>query len=477
MTCKKKTINMNLISNEEILLINPPSFIEGTLNTEPIPLGLIFINRYLENHGFSSTIINLSDCKCWEEVYEQFNLISHPRVIGISSYTRQRFSTMELSQWLHSVFPTAIICLGGPHATFLDEAILRNNTEINYIVRGEGEETFLELVQKVFNNIDVSRTQILGISYLDENGHFVRTADRPFLRDLSSLPLPLETLDELGPLSVTDSLKFHFPNSIKHNFKMAPIITSRGCNGICSFCCNRSFWGNNRCTGASYAFEQFKYYYDIGISFFDIYDDNFTSNPEQVFSLCDMLIKSNMNVQWWCSSRVDTVNLALLKKMKQAGCFLISFGVESGSQTILNRINKGVKVSDIIIACTLARKIGLSFRVTISIGHLGETDETISETINLINCLRPNQVAIFILKVYPGTPLDTFLKNENRFSDNYWFDKNNDIVPFFTYEKTKEELLNFRNKIVENIQANIINKYEDESYSIELDLNWEEKKS
>ncbi len=468
------TTNIDGILTTNILLINPPSFIEGTLNTQPIPLGLIFIDRYLKSQGYSSSILNLSKCTCWEDVYIHFRIMPQPCIIGISSYTRQRFSTLELVAWLRKIYPKTIICLGGPHATFLDDSILRYYTEIDYIIRGEGEETFLELVREIFrSNIDTAKSNILGISYLDRNGVFVRTADRPCLKELSCLPLPLQTLDELGALAVTDSIKFHFPNSINCKFRMAPIITSRGCNGSCSFCCNRSFWGANRCAGAEYSYEQFKYYYNQGICYFDVYDDNFTSNTKQVLMLCDMLIESKMNVKWWCSSRVDTVNEKTLERMKQAGCFMISYGVESGSQVILDSIDKGVKISDVELACNLARKIDLAFRMTISIGHLGETIDTITETIELINYLRPNQVAIFMLKVYPGTPLDDFLKKKHLLSDDYWFDKDNDIVPLFTYEHTKEDLLEFRNQIIENIQATIINRYEDELSSIELDLNWE----
>ena len=464
----------NLEQMEEIVLINPPSFVEGTLNTQPIPLGLIFINRFLKEHGYVSSIINLSECKCWEEVERYFKKESSPRIIGISSYTRQRFSTIEMIGLLRSIYPETIICIGGPHATFLDEAILRHHSEIDFVIRGEGEETFLELVTHIFNNnIENAKTRILGISYVDKNGVFIRTADRPRLNDLSLLPLPLQTAEELDNLSMADSLKFHFPNGNDNDFKMAPIITSRGCNGNCSFCCNRSFWGDNRCTGAEYAYKQFYYYYSKGISCFDIYDDNFTSNEDKVLKLCDMLINNGIDVKWWCSSRVDTVNHKILKSIKQAGCFMISYGVESGSQRILNNINKGVTIIDVESACALTRQAGLSFRITISIGHLGETFETINETIDLINRIRPIQIAIFMLKVYPGTPLNDYLKKKHLISDDYWFNKDNDIVPLFTYEHTKADLLMFRNQIIEKIEATIVNRYEDELSSIELDLNWE----
>ena len=461
-------------TSSDIVLINPPSFIEGTLNTQPIPLGLIFINRYIAKYGYQSIIINLADSTSWDDVVERLTKITHPRIIGISSYTRQRFSTFELAALLKLKFPKTIICLGGPHASFLDKAILERKANVDYIIRGEGEETFCELVQQIFSGkIDDTRSSILGISYLDKGNVFVSNRYRSQLCDLSILPLPLQTDDELGELILSDSLKFHFPDSFGDCLRMAPIITSRGCDGNCSFCCNRAFWGNNRCSNAEYSYKQFEYYNNKGICYFDVYDDNFTSNSEQVLELCNMLIRSTMNIKWWCSSRVDTVNLEILEKIKLAGGFMISYGVESGSQLILDNISKGVTITDIESACNLSKKVGLALRITISIGHLGENDATINETIDLINRLQPSQIAIFMLKVYPGTPIASFLSKKHLLSDDYWFKKKNDIVPFFTYEHTQTKLLEFRDRIIDNIQAIIVNQYEDELSSIELDLKWE----
>lgn len=458
----------------DIILINPPSFEECTLNTQPIPLGLIFINRYLQINGFRSKILNLSNYQNWNEIYIIIKNMKKPSIIGISSYTRQRFSTLKLVNIIKSVFKEIIICLGGPHASFLDEAILKHNPNVNYIIRGEGEETFLDIIRSFYDSdLDNRRQKILGISYIDNYGEYIRMPDRKCIKKLSKLPLPLQTKEELGSVMMSDSLKFHFKDSSDASFKMAPIITSRGCNGNCRFCCNQSFWGNNRCTSAEYAFKQFEYYYNQGISCFDVYDDNFTSNEQLVLRLCSMLIDGQMQVKWWCSSRVDTISELLLEKIKQSGCFMISYGVESGSQLILDNINKGVLLKDIEFACALSKKVGLPYRITISIGHLGETEETIQETIRFINKIKPVQVAIFILKVYPGTPLAQFLSERQILSDEYWFNENAEIVPFFTYEHTEKELLEFRNQIVDNINAKILNRYEDDSLSIELNLDWE----
>lgn len=464
----------NLNNYSGVLLINPPSFIEGTLNTQPIPLGLIFIDRFISEYGYQSLIVNMSSCRNWDDVNKCLIDVKAPILIGISSYTRQRFSTLELASLLKAKFPQATICLGGPHASFLDRAILKKNAAVDYIIRGEGEETFLKLLEQIVRGtIDNGKFDISGISFMAPGNNYIRNIDRSPISDLSSLPLPLQTEAELELLELSDSLMFHFSKNLSDCLKIAPIITSRGCNGSCSFCCNSAFWGANRCSGAKYSYKQFEYYVDKGIRYFDIYDDNFTSNTAHVFEMCEMLISNSLSVNWWCSSRVDTVSVSMLEKMKAAGCFMISFGVESGSQLILDSIDKNIKVSDIELACKLSRQTGLAFRMTISIGHLGESDATIKETVDLINRLKPSQIAIFMLKVYPGTPIANFLYEKNLLDDSYWFEKENEIVPFFTYEHSKTRLIRFRNYIIDSIQAIIVNRYEDEVSSVELDLDWE----
>ena len=469
----KKSDNDNILSQTDVMLIVPPSFEEGTLNAQPIPIGLISMHRVLNQANFWTEILNLSNAEDWNEVNDI--LITHgiPKVVGISCFTRQRFSAVKVSELVKKLSPDTTVIIGGPHASFLDKQILIRHPSVDYIIRGEGEYTFLDLVCHILCNTNVKTQLIPGISYIDENAMFVRTANRTPIDDLSGLPPPLLTDEELSYLLLSDSLKFHFPKYKNGNIQIAPIITSRGCDGNCTFCCNRAFWGNNRCAGVEYAYRQFSNYYNRNITFFDIYDDNFTSNMHHVNQLCDLLIDNRLLVNWWCSSRVDTIDIKLLRKMKQAGCFLISFGAESGSQVILDNINKGIKVEDIENACSMARDAGLSFRLTISIGHLGETDTTINSTIELINRTCPNQVAIFLLKVYPGTPIYNFCTAKQLLSDDYWFDSASPSVPIFTYEHTQDVLLSFRNRIINGIKAHVINTYEDELFSIELDLSWD----
>lgn len=452
---------------KKVLFINPPVIEELTLNTQPIPLGIISIAKYLEQKGQKCKVINLCHCKCWSEVREKLKQELNVDYVGIPCFTRQRFSVVKLAELIKTMNPKVRLWLGGPHATFLDRAILEKYKYIDYIIRGEGEETAECLIGN-----DLILHQINGITFRDKDGEIVRNKDREQNLHLEQFPVPLQSVDELDDLNQSDSLLFHFPYFKGANLKIAPLIASRGCNGNCSFCCNRAYWGKQRYVNFEFLKTQLDYYYSKGIVFFDVYDDNFTENRNLVCQFAKYVFDNNMDIHWWCSSRVDSVDIDLLRKIRQAGCFMISYGVESGSQLILDNIKKGIKIEEIRKAGELAKQADLDFRVTISIGHIGETIETIQETVNLLNYLKPKQIALFILKVYPGTPIYKYMVNKRFLSDEYWFDVKLPIVPFFTIENSEEDLIQYRNTIENSIRATILERYEDELGSVELTLEW-----
>ena len=452
---------------KSVLLINPPVIEELTLNTQPIPLGVISIAAYLRQKGHLCQIINLCAYNSWDEVKKKLCTQLDVDYVGIPCFTRQRFSVARLAELIKSLNPNLILWLGGPHVTFLDKIVLQEYEFVDCIIRGEGEETATALV-----NNDLSLQQIEGLTFRDKYGEIVRNQDRKMASRLENFPVPLQSPDELEELNQSDSLLFHFPNFRWKSLKIAPLISSRGCNGNCSFCCNRAYWGNQRSVNLEFLKAQVEYYYEEGVCFFDCYDDNFTWNRNLVLDFAEYIIQKKMRIHWWCSSRADSVDVELLRKMKQAGCFMVSYGMESGSQIILNNIKKGISVACILNAGKMAEEVGLDFRVTISIGHTGETTGTIQETIDVLNIMKPKQIALFVLKVYPGTPIYTEMVQAKLLSDDYWFRKDVPIVPFFTLENSEKTLIEYREKIESGLHGAILERYEDELGSVELTLDW-----
>jgi radical SAM superfamily enzyme YgiQ (UPF0313 family) len=158
--------------------------------------------------------------------------------------------------------------------------------------------------------------------------------------------------------------------------------------------------------------------------------------------------------------------------MKKAGCFMISYGVESGCDRILRNINKNIRIDEVNKIIQITKKVGLKLRVTISIGNPGENDHSIKETVKFLNKSKPEQIGLFMIKIYPGTPLYFQAKTEGLIDDDYWFNQNNLEVPFYTKEISFDKLTANINKIRDSLDAKLINEYRNGIYSLELDLEW-----
>lgn len=457
----------------KILLVNPPNLEEDQLDAQTIPLGLLYIKEFTKSNGYDVDTLNLYFEENWEDVKTKLKKINYD-IVGIPCYTRQRFSVFKLAKVCREINENSKIVLGGPHATYLDNLILEKFRFIDYIIRGEGEYTFLELM----SNLEKSKCNGLygvnGLTLRNNDGTIIKNMDRKPIGNLDVLPPPTYSDDDLSWFPKCESLKFHFLKiADDRNECIAPALSSRGCNYNCIFCCNGAYWGRQRYHTPTYVFEEIKKLYDkFEIKFFDFYDDNFTTYKNHVTELCNLLIKNNIDIHWWCSSRAEGIDRSILARMKGAGCFMISYGLESGSQEILNNIRKAIKIEDMIRTCHLTKKEGIFLRCTISIGNPGENDETIKKTINLIRKLKPDQLGIFLVKMYPGTPLYQRGIKEGIIDDDYWFDKKKPSVPFYTSENSFNKLLDYRNIIAKSVERYVTSVYENKTYNLELDLEW-----
>ncbi len=456
------------IMNLNILLINPPFLEEHALFTknktdlgfQPIPIGLIVISKSLKNAQISVDIVNFTNPKyvSWSDVELFLSSSKKYGFIGITCYTRQRFSIHKLIDICHITHPDAKIILGGPHVSFLSEVYFDRFKNISCIISGEGEEAIVEYIKMVSED----REEILkGVSYRKSDGTIQYNNEVRLNYNINNI-LPIYDIKYLNDFETVENLQMHLKNisdsftknTIENGKKMAPILCSRGCRGICLFCSNSSFSkSNQRYYSVSNVYSEILYYYNNGIRFFDFYDDNLTDNNHFVQLLCEIILKSNLNISWWCSSRVDTINRNLLRKMKDAGCFKISYGVESGSQQILNKINKGITIKQIKETFTITKEEGLLVRATISIGHISENWDTIQETVELLNEIKPDNLGLFILNIYPGTRLFYYSINKGYIDDTYWFDPNNGLSPFFAFETNLLTLLKFQDYIIKNLKA------------------------
>jgi anaerobic magnesium-protoporphyrin IX monomethyl ester cyclase len=307
----------------------------------------------------------------------------------------------------------------GTHVTPIPRESMRPYPSLDFVLVGEPDLLIRDLLDNLEGKIEQRSDEINRLfmehdpsyeSAINEDGtvdmHKIkglawRNADeivvnfpRPFIKDLDDLPIPMH---ELLPLQ-----EYRMP-LIKGPFTF--IVTSRGCPAGCTYCIKHvSYQYTARIRSPELIMEELWQLKKLGINNIHMYADLFTVNRDQVVDLCQRMIAENINLKWTCNSRVDYVDEEMLKLMGQAGCWLISWGIESGSEQILKHAHKGAYPDKAERALVWAKKAGIKNWGYFIIGLPGETEETIQETIAFSKKL-PLDIALFhVAAPYPGTP-------------------------------------------------------------------------
>jgi anaerobic magnesium-protoporphyrin IX monomethyl ester cyclase len=307
----------------------------------------------------------------------------------------------------------------GTHVTPIPRETLRSYPSLDYVLVGEPDLTIRDLLDNLENKVDqrpenikilfdkhdleyepandgdgnVDMGKIKGLGWRN-SGEITLNAQRPFIQDLDDLPIPMH---ELLPL-----MTYRMP-LIKGPFTF--IVTSRGCPAGCTFCIKHvSYQYATRVRSPKLIIEELWKLKELGIHNINMYADLFTVNREQVMELCQLMIDENINIKWTCNSRVDFVDEEMLQMMSKAGCWFISWGIESGNEIVLKRAKKGTTQEKIRTAIQWSNKAGINNWGYFIIGLPGETEESIKETIAFAKTL-PLDIALFhIAAPYPGTP-------------------------------------------------------------------------
>ena len=382
----------------KISLINPPY--PPSVHSHPpfIPLGLAYLGAVAEKAGHQVTIIDCQAEKLTQETFLARIAQTPSDVIGVTSTTLLYKSAMKLITIAKLAHPQAKTMLGGSHGTFWDENALNEYPSLDIVVRREGELTFIELLDKLQSQ--ASLANVLGITY--RNGDkIVRNADRPFIEDLDSIPFPAHHLMPLESLKRDGKILF-------------PLISSRGCVFWCDFCSTvRMFGRGYRWRSAKNVVDEMQLIHDkYGVKQVTFYDDAFSVDRKRVMQICNELHARKLDMMWDCGTRVDMVDRELLQTMRNAGCFAVWLGVESGSEAILGAMNKSIKLDQTRKAYKTAHEVGLMTIANVVLGFPGETEKTARETIRFVKELNPDDVGFYVATPYPGTPMyDEVIKN------------------------------------------------------------------
>lgn len=363
-----------------------------------LPIGLASIGAVLQKGGFDVSIIDLN-----VETSITLCALAHRikgdkvDVVGIGAMTSSITSARSIARAVkeHTEVP---IVVGGPHASAVKEETLRRMQEFDYLIFGEGEYTMLELCRSLVSG-QGKLSEIRGLGYR-VNGACVFTDPRPLIGDLNSLPFPAFDLCNYHKYSVPLYLRTKYPS--------AHLITSRGCPHRCTFCSAHTVAGYRfRPHSATRIIEQIeKLIHDYGTRFFLIYDDTFTISRKRVVDFCELILRKNIKIEWFCMARVDTIDSELIELMVKSGLKAINFGVESGDQNVLKRIKKGITIEQVRNAFKIVRHYrGLRIFSSFMIGLPGETIQAMRKTIAFAVELDPDMAFFFIFTPYPGTSI------------------------------------------------------------------------
>ncbi|MCG2721695.1 MAG: radical SAM protein [Thermodesulfovibrionales bacterium] len=410
----------------KILLIYP-YFLDDRLQAEDagvVPIGVYYVGALLKEHGYDVEVLNWHDINKNPGEIEATLREKKPDIIGFSLVHANRWGGIDIARIARNLLPEVSIVFGGIGATFLWEHLLRNFGEIDYIVLGEGEYSFLNLVRCLEKGEDNEISGIKGIAYRKGKTP-VKTAAAEFVRDLDQLPMP--------------SKFFAFPH----------VSSSRGCPSNCTFCGSPQFWGRRvRFHSPEYFVAQLEQLSRKGISFFYVSDDTFTMREDRVIDICKGIVAKGLKISWFAISRVNCVSEEMLCWMRKAGCIQISYGVESGSEKIRQTLCKNIKTEDIKKAFALTTRYGILPRAYFIYGSPGETEETIQETVDLMHEIRPLSMVSYILDIFPGTALYEDFQQRTKLGDNIWLERIEDIMYCETDQKLPEDkVLSFGGKL------------------------------
>ncbi|MFH1638671.1 MAG: radical SAM protein [Candidatus Woesearchaeota archaeon] len=417
----------------KIVFLNPPLSLDDLYNdlgeggSELPPLGITILAAVTRKKGHNTKIIDALALKMNCNETAKAILKENPDYLAITSTTMSIYTAAAVAKRVKEKKKVKVI-LGGPHITAVPKETMERFKEFDIGVIGEGEDTLIELLDKG------ERKNVLGL-IIRENNKLIFTGKRKYIKDLDKLPFPAW---DLLPNLVT----YYQPAADSLNRSPATLlITSRGCTGQCLFC-DRSVFGNLcRAHSADYVIKMIKHLQkEYGIKELFIEDDNFLLFKRRLKDICERIIEEKIDLTWSCMGRVDTLDPKMLKLLKKAGCWQINFGCESGSQKILDILNKEVKVEDIERAIRMTYKAGIKVKGLFMLGNFGETKETIKETLAFIKRVPLTDFHMTYFTPMPGAEAYEIADKYGEF-DKSWKKVNMfNSANFIPKDLTKEEL-------------------------------------
>lgn len=421
----------------KILLIQPPNtIIKGRFRTSEPPLGLGYIAAVLEAEGCNVDILDAAiegyeyvenvDKRSiyyglpFAEIKKRIELLK-PDVVGVSClFSPQHKNSIGVCKLAKEVNSNIITVLGGHHPSVFAKEILSEEEDVDFIIKGEGEYPFRELLKRLKESMDYS--DIDGLAFR-KNEKIYDNPKTKFIDDLDELPFPLRKKFQMEKY-----FKINIPQGVftKENLNTS-VITSRGCSARCIFCATVQHWGRRfRARSAENVLTEIDELVErYGIKEIRFLDDNLTLDRDRALKLFSALAKRPYKLFWSTPQGVATWTLdeELLAVMKQSGCYRLTLGIESGDQNVLHKIiKKPVDLQRVTYLIKIMRRLGIGIDAFFVIGFPGETKAQIQKTFDFAWKNNIDSVYFQIVTPLPGTELYRIAKEKGYLINDYSFE-------------------------------------------------------
>jgi len=430
------------LKETRVLFINPPvdfsvfysdMDLSDTKSSSP-PIGILHLASMARKYGYQVKMVDAHaeglSIESIVKIVDEYK----PEVLCLTAMTIMIDASADIAKAVKTKFDDIITIVGGVHFTAEPVKTLQEYPQFDFGVVGEGEVVLIDFLDQLRKEKDWRSVKSLGWRNGEE---IVINERRSFYKDLDEFPFPAFDL-------VGDNLFSHYRLSVfgtKH-FHSIGLVTSRGCTGLCTFCDLGVVGRGYRIMSADYLIQHLKELNrDYGVNDLLFYDDMFTGNRKRLETFCHSMIEAGTPFTWSCCSRVDFVQyLEIIELMRDAGCHTIEFGVESGCQRILDSMRKNVTKDRIREVIDKATRAGITTKANFILGHLGETHDSIMETIEFAKSLNVNYVQHTHLVPLPGS--ETYeLANKYGTFDPSWKKMNTLLINFIPKGLTRKDLV------------------------------------
>ena len=400
----------------KVLLVNPPRFNELVGNNPTIieeerglnpPLGILLVAAYLLEH--TDHDVEVLDAQVERLDYSGIEARiarARPDVVGVTAMTFTLVDVMKTIQAVKQARAEAKVVVGGPHAHLFPKETI-GIEQVDFVVMGEGELTFAELLDCI--DAPARLREVQGLAFYDGE-ELVNTGHRPLIEDLDALPFAAR---HLTPYQDYSSL-------LMKRDPVTTVFTSRGCPFQCTFCDRPNLGKRFRVRSSKDVVDELEACTKMGIHEFLIYDDTFTCQKQRVLDICREIRRRKLDIGFDVRSRVDTLNEEMIEELALAGCAGIHYGVEAGAKRILKVLQKGITIERVEEVFKITRKHGIPILAYFMIGNPSETREEIETTFSVVNRLNPDYMHMTILTPFPGTQLYLDGLQRGVFERDHW---------------------------------------------------------